>query len=77
MKKTALFYILCGFLTLSSLAAQDVKLGEISKEDLSETKYANDSSAVAAYLYKYRNTYIDGTNLVTEIHHILKFRPSC
>lgn len=52
---------------------QDRKFGKITKAELEEKFYPKDSSANAAYLYKYRNTYIEGDNLVTEIHNIIKF----
>jgi len=64
-----LFLIIIYFQTGYS---QDLKFGEISKETLEESIYPLDSSANAAYLFKYRNTYIDGVNLVTEVHHIIK-----
>ena len=59
-------------ISINHTFSQQIKLGEISKEDLLEKTYPSDSSANAAYLYKYRNTYIDGQSLVTEVHHIIK-----
>lgn len=64
--------LLVFFFLTSAVSAQKIELGEISKEDLMEKSYPSDSSANAAYLYKYRNTYIDGRNLVTEVHHKIK-----
>ncbi|WP_405383804.1 DUF3857 domain-containing protein [Maribacter sp. LLG6340-A2] len=57
--------------------AQNYEFGEVSKEELLEEAYATDSSAVAAYLYKYRKTYYiynsnAGLSLVTEIHERVK-----
>ncbi|TVZ15302.1 DUF3857 domain-containing protein [Maribacter sp. MAR_2009_72] len=57
--------------------AQNYEFGEVSKEELLEEAYATDSSAVAAYLYKYRKTYYiyssnSGLSLVTEIHERVK-----
>lgn len=59
------------------LGAQDYDFGKISKEELSEKFNPLDSSAVAAYLYKYRRTYLEyvqnsGFQLVTDIHERIK-----
>lgn len=59
--------------TLQLSYGQDRKFGKVTKEELQEEFYPKDTSANAAYLYKYRNTYIEGENLVTEIHNIIKF----
>lgn len=56
----------------SVIFSQKIKLGEITKEELQENQYSLDSSANAAFLYNYRSTYIDGQNLVTEVHHKIK-----
>ena len=61
-----------------SLFAQDYKFGKVSKEELEETFYPLDSTADAAYLYKYRRTYYDYNSttgwfdVVTEIHNRIK-----
>ncbi|MEX0360551.1 MAG: transglutaminase, partial [Allomuricauda sp.] len=57
--------------------AQEFKFGKVSKEELLEDKYVNDSSASAAYLYKKRTSYYQyskgaGTKLITEIHKRIK-----
>jgi len=71
MNKSALILIIFLFVT-STVFSQKIKLGEISKEDLRESYYSLDSSANAVFLYNYRYTYIDGQNLVTEVHHKIK-----
>lgn len=72
LKSTQTLLILLIISSLQSVFSQDIKFGEISKDALQEQFYHKDSSANAAYLFKYRNTYIDGMNLVTEVHHIIK-----
>ena len=57
--------------------AQDYDFGKVSKMELLENTYPEDSSAVAAYLYKFRKTYYlyspnSGFSLVTEIHERVK-----
>lgn len=57
--------------------AQDYKFGKVSNLELEETVHPEDSSAVAAYLYKHRKTYYTynsgvGLDLVTEIHERIK-----
>lgn len=57
--------------------SQDYDFGKVSKEELQEIAYPTDSSANAAYLYKYRRTYFnyqqgEGFSLVTEIHERIK-----
>ncbi|WP_291967055.1 transglutaminase [Maribacter sp.] len=57
--------------------AQNYDFGKVSKEELIEQSYPLDSSAVAAYLYKYRKSYYvysqnSGLSLVTEIHERIK-----
>ncbi|WP_396602131.1 DUF3857 domain-containing protein [Algibacter sp. R77976] len=74
MRNTVLIMSLCFSLTALS---QDFKFGKISKEELKETVCSIDSSANAAYLYKFRKTYDeyrkdDGFELITEVHERLK-----
>ena len=62
--------------TLSAFA-QDYDFGKVSKEELQEKFNPLDSTACAAYLYKYRKTYYQyiqgkGFQLITEIHERLK-----
>ena len=57
--------------------AQDYKFGNISKEELLEDYSPMDSTANAAYLYKYRRTYFEylkekGFVLKTEVHERIK-----
>ncbi|WP_300027301.1 DUF3858 domain-containing protein [uncultured Maribacter sp.] len=66
---TLFFSLLCN--------AQNYDFGKVSKEELIEQSYPLDSSAVAAYLYKYRKSYYvysqnSGLSLVTEIHERIK-----
>ena len=75
MKKKAI--ILLVFLAQLSGFAQNYKFGKVSKEEIQEQFYPLDSTADAAYLYKYRWSYFDysannGFQLVTEIHHRIK-----
>jgi hypothetical protein len=74
MKKSLLVILI--FTTLS-ISAQDFKFGKVSKEELSEKFYPLDSTADAAYLYKYRNTYYKykqgiGYMIITEVHERIK-----
>jgi len=61
-----------------SICAQEYKFGKVSKEALEEQFHPLDSTADAAYLYRYRRTYYqymqekDAFNLVTEIHNRVK-----
>ncbi len=57
--------------------AQEFKFGKVSKEELEEKMHPTDSSANAAYIYKYRKTLYSYTQaqgfyLTTEIHHRIK-----
>jgi len=72
LKSTQFLLFILPIICFQTSYSQDLKFGNISKEALDESIYPLDSSANAAYLFKYRNTYIDGTNLVTEVHHIIK-----
>ncbi len=63
--------------TSFTVSSQTVKFGKVSDEEVQEQRYARDSSAAAAYLYKYRKTYYQytqgsGLNLITEIHERVK-----
>lgn len=73
IKKINLVLLLC---SVSFLTAQEMKFGDVTKEELLETKCPIDSSANAMVLYKYRNTYfnlsINGGELVTEIYQKIK-----
>lgn len=60
-----------------AVVAQNYKFGKVSKAEIEEQFYPSDSTADAAYLYKYRRSYFDfiqsqGFRLVTEIHHRIK-----
>lgn len=57
--------------------SQDYKFGKVSKEELEEEFYPTDSTADAAYLYKYRRSYFNytqnvGFQLITDVHHRIK-----
>ncbi|MGC6432232.1 MAG: DUF3857 domain-containing protein [Jejuia sp.] len=65
--------LLIGF----AMSAQNYSFGKVSKEELQEKYYPTDSSAIAAYLYKDRNSYFEyseevGFILVTKIHERIK-----
>ena len=49
-------------ITCQFLSAQDYKFGKVSKAELEEEFYPLDSTADAAYLYKYRRTYYNYRN---------------
>lgn len=64
-------------LSFSALTfAQDYKFGKVSMAELEEKTYPLDSSANAAVLYQYRNTYFSSNTvdliLTTEIHKRIK-----
>ena len=64
-----------------SVFAQNYKFGKVSKDELKEQFYPLDSTADAAYLYKYRRSFFNyvpnqGFQLVTEIHHRIKIYTS-
>jgi len=68
--------ILTLVITVSNFA-QDYKFGKVSKEEVQEKFYPLDSTADAAYLYRYRKTYFDysgsdGFVLVTEYKQRVK-----
>lgn len=71
-------YILLLFVFISTISyTQDYKFGKVSKEELEEKFYPLDSTADAAYLYKYRRSYFNyvqnkGFQLITEIHERIK-----
>lgn len=74
MKKCILVALL---LLQISLNAQNYKFDKVSEEELKEQFYPLDSSASAAYLYKYRRSYFDympnqGFLLVTEVQERIK-----
>jgi len=74
MKKIILTVLV--ILTVQIGFAQNYKFGKVSKEELEEKFYPQDSSANAAYLYKKRRTYATVTNgvirLMTDVHVRLK-----
>ena len=78
IKKVILVFI---FISQLSLIAQDYKFGKVSKEELQENFYPSDSTADAAYLYKYRKTYYNYTNnsgfeIINEVHVRMKLYTS-
>jgi len=71
------YLLLLLILVTTGISAQDHKFGKVSKEELSETVYINDSSAVAAVLFrskKLRYVYMQssGFKLVTDVHERIK-----
>ena len=59
------------------ILSQDFEFGKVSKEELEEKSNPRDSSASAAYLYKYRKTYFKydsnyGFQLITDVHERVK-----
>ncbi|MCI2228878.1 DUF3857 domain-containing protein [Polaribacter sp. MSW13] len=59
------------------VTAQEIKFGKVSKEEVQEKFYPLDSTADAAYLYKYRNSDISyksnsGFIVTTEVHERIK-----
>ncbi len=76
MKKILITLVL--IIVANNLTAQDYKFGKVSKQELEETFYPEDSSANAAILYKKRRTYFDysgneGWQLITKVHERIKF----
>ena len=75
MKKiTIALLLLCQL----SVFAQDYKFGKVSKEELQEKFHPLDTTANAAYLYKYRRTYFEyaekegGFKVITDYHIRIK-----
>ena len=69
--------IIIGLCFTVSTFSQNYKFGKVSKEELEETVCPIDSTASAAYLYKYRKTFFEyqkeeGFQLITEIHERIK-----
>jgi len=65
------------FFVTFCVSAQNIKFGKVSKEELLETKYEKDSSAVAAVLYRKKRVSYDyieakGFVLVTRVHERIK-----
>ena len=54
--------------------ATEIKFRKVTKEELQETECSIDKSAHAAYLYKFRKTYVDFQTggLITEVHERIK-----
>ena len=69
MYKNIIFQLLL-IICLGVGNATEIKFRKVSKEELREEKCSIDKSAHAAYLYKYRKTYLDlnAGGLVTEVH---------
>ena len=74
MKKTLITMAL--IFIANQLIAQNYKFGKVSKDELQEEFYPQDSSANAAYLYKKRRSYTvvlaGQIKMITEIHVRLK-----
>ena len=75
MKKSTIVLLL---LSQLSLFAQDYTFGKVSKAALEEKFHPLDTTADAAYLYRYRRTYYDYNassgwfDVVTEVHNRIK-----
>ena len=74
LKKIIVILVLFAQVTI---VAQNYKFGKVSKAEVEEEFYSLDSTAGAAYLYKYRRSYFDyvpssGFQLITQIHHRIK-----
>ncbi|MEN8123505.1 MAG: transglutaminase domain-containing protein [Bacteroidota bacterium] len=74
--KIALFTVVIVMVT-SNISAQEVKFGKVTKKELEEKFYSNDTSANAVVLFKKRRTYYEynnsiGWELITEVHERLK-----
>lgn len=74
MKKTITLLL---FIITLTITAQEVKFGKVSAAEINEQFHPLDSTANAAYLYKYRKTYYDynqteGFIVITEIHERIK-----
>jgi len=74
--KIALLFITVLFIT-TNITAQEVKFGKVTKKELEEKFYPEDTAANAAVLYKKRRTFYDydgvtGWVVKTEVHERLK-----
>ena len=75
MKKLIIALIIV--IMANQIYAQNYKFGKVSKEELEEKFYSQDSSANAVVLYKNRRTYFnyiqnEGFSVITEIHERIK-----
>jgi hypothetical protein len=75
MKKILITLVI--IFTGNQIIAQDYKFGKVSKAELEEKFYPQDSTANAVYLYKNRNIYYEydgerGWTLITEVHERIK-----
>ncbi|TWO33380.1 DUF3857 domain-containing protein [Seonamhaeicola sediminis] len=75
MRVILIVFVLC---ITNLMFSQDYKFGKVSKEELKETVCSIDSTANAAFLYKFRRTYYEyikdeGFVLKTDIHERIKF----
>ncbi len=71
------FVLIISIFFYFSFYGQEYKFGKVSKSELAEKHYPSDTSADAAILYSYRNTYFDfdtneGFILVDEYHTRIK-----
>ncbi len=74
MKRTIIVLVFSTFNIL--LFAQEMEFGNVTKQELKEQSYINDSTAHAVVLYKYRNSYYHaydgGSQVITEIYEKIK-----
>jgi len=74
-------FLLMFVLVQTIVFSQDYKFGKVSKQELEEQFHPIDSTADAAYLYRYRRTYFDyndqnGFEIITEIQERIKIYTS-
>ncbi|MEO9891593.1 transglutaminase [Aurantibacter sp.] len=77
MFKHSMIIVFLVFLVHPEIQSQELKFGKVTKIELEEKTYPKDSSANAAYLYRYRNSYYEynshvGLELITEIQERIK-----
>jgi hypothetical protein len=72
---TKKIYLLISILCVQFTFSQSIDFGDVTKEELLEKVYSQDSSANAAILYKNQKTYFNASTvveLVTEVHERIK-----
>jgi len=78
--KKILLYLLMSFVFQTVTAQKKVTFGKVSKSELEATHHNLDSTASAAYLYRYRHTYFSsepsGLMMKTVIHERIKIYKS-
>ncbi|WP_209405683.1 DUF3857 domain-containing protein [Pseudozobellia sp. WGM2] len=76
MKTSKELMCMVGLFLLTTVQAQEIEFGKISKEELLEKEYALDPEAEALVLYRGQNTYLQSasgiTRMITEVHERIK-----